>query len=97
MSNTSKLVTIACLIGALPLAAQAADSDSLLSPNPLSSSANLRQGGFSMLRVSGGVPQSSSQMAPVLFGPDYLPKLKATAPSNDNAKQRLEGERFRFR
>lgn len=95
--------SVACLVGALPLAAHATDDTALAAPNPLRSSADLTHGRFSMLRVNAGTAQSGAQMAPVIHGPDFVPKWsnwsrwQARAVSPDAGGSKLNGDRFRFR
>ncbi|KAA0080953.1 hypothetical protein CIW54_22150 [Paraburkholderia sp. T12-10] len=93
-------LSVACLVGALPLAAHATDDTALAAPNPLLSSADLSNAKFSMLRVNGAAARSSAQMAPVIDGPDFVPqwsKWPMRAVSHDPGASKLEGDRFRFR
>lgn len=92
-------LSVACLVGALPLAAQAADDIALPAPNPLQSSATLAPSNFSVLRVDAASPhaRSTDKMAPVIYGPDFVPKWQLRAVSHDTGPSKLQGERFRFR
>jgi hypothetical protein len=90
-------LSTACLVGALPLAAQAADDIALPAPNPLQSSATLAPHDFSMLRVKAPGTRSAEKMAPVIYGPDFVPKWQMRAVSHHPGASKLQGERFRFR
>jgi len=88
---------IACLVGVFPLAAQATDDTALAAPNPLLASKALAPGNFSVLRVKTGRNGSGAHMAPIIYGPDFVPKWQMRALSHDTGASKLEGERFRFR
>ena len=92
-------LSVACLVGALPFAAQATDDIALPSPNPLRSSATLAPNDFSVLRVDAASAhtRSANKMAPVIYGPDFAPKWQLHAVSHDDGASKLQGERFRFR
>lgn len=94
MSRSSiSLLGAVCLLGALPLMAQAAESDLFSMPSPLGT--QLRHDGFSMQRIKAG-PEASSKSSPsTLFGPDVLPKWQPN--SGGDATERLQGGRFEFR
>ena len=87
---------VACLIGAFPLAAQAAEDTALPATNPLLST-QLAQDGFKMLRIKAGGTGSAAWMTPVIYGPDFIPKWQTHAVSPDTGASKLEGDRFKFR
>ncbi|RDU96306.1 hypothetical protein [Trinickia dinghuensis] len=87
---------VACLLGALPLAAYATEDAALPAANPLLSS-NIAQNGFKMLRVKTGAANSAARMTPVIYGPDFVPKWQTKAISHDSGPSKLEGDRFKFR
>ncbi len=92
-------LSVACLVGALPLAAQATDDIALPAPNPLQSSATLAPNNFSVLPVkaAGTHTRSADKMAPMIYGPDFIPSWQLRAVSHDPGASKLQGERFRFR
>jgi hypothetical protein len=49
------------------------------------------------LRVKSGLNHSGAHMAPIIYGPDFVPKWQMRALSHDTGASKLEGERFRFR
>lgn len=91
------LLGIACLVGLVPLAAHATDDTVLSAPNPLLSAKGLAPGNFSVLRVKSGPNRSGAHMAPVIYGPDFVPKWRMRALSHGAGASKLEGERFEFR
>lgn len=88
---------IACVVGLVPLAAHATDDTVLSAPNPLLAAKGLAPGNFSVLRVKSGPNHSGAHMAPIIYGPDFVPKWQMRALSRDTGSSKLEGERFRFR
>jgi len=91
------LLGIACLAGLVPLAAHATDDTVLSAPNPLLSAKGLAPGNFSVLRVKSGLNRSGAYMAPVIYGPDFVPKWRMRALSHGAGASKLEGDRFEFR
>ncbi len=93
------VMTVACFVCALPLAAHAADAESLAMPNPFSAASEFRHDGYSMLRVKSGqiAHDRNANISPTLFGPNAIPNWKAKDLSSDFTTRRLEGERFHFR
>lgn len=84
----------ACVIGALPVAAHAAEGEPL-SPSNAFSPPNLGHNGFSMQRIKALSTTNGAGDASTLFGPNELPKLQLR--SSETATPRLQGDRFRFR
>jgi hypothetical protein len=91
------LLGIACLVSLVPLAAHATDDTVLSAPNPLLSAQGLAPGNFSVLRVKSGLNRSGAHMAPVIYGPDFVPKWQMRALSHGAGASKLKGERFEFR
>ncbi|HVW53443.1 MAG TPA: hypothetical protein VHC91_24050 [Trinickia sp.] len=85
-------LSIACVAGMLPLAAQATDDTALSAPNPLLSATQLATGNFTVLHVKSG-----ARMAPLIYGPDFVPKWQLRAGMPRTGASILQGERFRFR
>lgn len=90
-------LSVACLVGLLPLAAHATDDTALSAPNPLLSSTPLTPGSFTVLHVKSGTANSSARMAPVIHGPDFVPMWPMRAGTPPAGASKLEGEQFRFR
>ena len=88
---------VACVVGLVPLAAHAADDTVLSTPNPLLSAKGLAPGNFSVLRVKSGLNHSGAHMAPIIYGPDFVPKWRMRALSHGAGASKLEGDRFEFR
>ena len=89
-------LAVACMAGALPLAAHATEDTALPATNPLLSG-TMTQDGFNMLRVKNDNAHSGSRMTPVIYGPDFIPKWQQKAVSHDTGASKLEGDRFKFR
>lgn len=89
-------LSIACVVGMLPLAAQATDDTALSAPNPLLSATQLATGNFTVLHVKSGATNSGARMAPLIYGPDFVPKWQLRAGMPRTGASKLQGERFRF-
>lgn len=87
---------VACLIGAVPLAASAAEDTALLAADPLQTT-NMAQEGFKMLRTKIDQAPSGARMTPVIYGPDFIPKSQMNGVSPDSGASKLEGHQFKFR
>ena len=93
---------VACVIGALPLAAGAVEDTTVLAANPLQAT-NVARDGFKMLRIKAtGSAQSATRMTPVIYGPDFIPNWQmkggqTNGASPDTGASKLEGHQFRFR
>ncbi|NRO95099.1 hypothetical protein GWC77_03975 [Paraburkholderia sp. NMBU_R16] len=83
----------ACLLGAVPLLAQATEPETFSMPAPLS--AQIRHDGFSMQRIKAGSSINGKTGTSTLFGPEILPNWQPK--SGEAATRRLEGNRFEFR
>lgn len=90
-------LSLAGLVGLFPLAAHATEDTALAAPNPLLSSTPLTPGSFTVLHVRSGAANASARMAPVIYGPDFVPKWQIRAGTPRTGASKLEGEQFRFR
>ena len=83
----------ACLVCALPLAAQATEPDTFSMPTPLG--AQIRYGGFSMQRIKAAGIVNGKTGSSTLFGQEILPNWQPNSPNAPS--RRLEGKRVEFR